>query len=862
MTDSDLATHDTGGFSAGSAGTVFLVSFSLIALQLFHMRALSVLRYHHFSYLVISTALLGFGASGTFLSFTFLWFEKRPESRINGLLFLFCLSIPVTTIGGGLLPIDIQYLFYSAGQVALLLLTILFMFIPFFLGATVIGFSLKHFHEDLPRVYGTNLFGSGLGGIAAVGLMHLVPAELLPTTSVVPAMAAWILWPRYRCRPSANTPPSGSKKSLISPYILAVMSITLISTAPFFMHFEPGTDYYKALAHLLRLERQGDAERILTAYSPRMRLDVFDAPSFHQTLFAGPITGTKGPAKSALSPAQFALLFDGEIGGTVFRISSEDEAGILDSTPQSLPYRIFREKNRTAAAHREHRVLLLGETGGSNIWLARRMEFSHITLVQPSQLLLRVLREDLDGEIGGVFNHPELDLRGKNCRLYIEGNSEKYDLIQIVTTEGNPAGTGGLQALHEDHLLTTEGIATCLETLETGGFVAFTRGIQTPPRDNIRIFGLCVSALRKRGVSDPSRHILQARNYLAVTTLVSATPLEAETIVIFQEECTRLGMDMEYHPGIQFRKAPYINKIDGPAGKPYSWYRHSALLLLTEPERLYEDWVYNVKPPTDESPYFHNFFRWKSLPNFLETYDIAFIRQMELGYMILVLCLLLIIPIAILLILLPLVLGKSGHSREHHGDSDLRRKLTVLLYFGAIGLGFMFIEMVLIQKLGNFLGDPIYSVSAVITSILFCAGIGSSLQGHINLPPEQRIFGASVAVISLIAVLVLFLDSLFDLLITVTLLARFIAAFLVIAPAAFFMGWMLPSGMEILSREQAELIPWAWGINGFASVTAGPLAVLLSMETAYSTVLWAAAGCYLLAGGLHSSRIWYSRRCK
>lgn len=175
-------------------------------------------------------------------------------------------------------------------------------------------------------------------------------------------------------------------------------------------------------------------------------------------------------------------------------------------------------------------------------------------------------------------------------------------------------------------------------------------------------------------------------------------------------------------------------------------------------------------------------------------------------------------------------------------------RLPVVLHFGAIGFGFMFLEMVMIQKLGLFLGDPIYSASAVITAILLCAGAGSSLQGRSPLPPVRRIKTAAVVVVLLIVGLLFLLDPLVDLFFGFPLLIRYCVGLLILALPSFFMGWLLPSGMGILSAGAPDLVPWAWGINGFSSVAAGPLAVLISMEAGFPATLTASALCYAAAG--------------
>ena len=728
------------------------------------------------------------------------------------------------------MPIDIHYLFYSGEQLALLGLYNLLTFFPFFLGATLIGLFLGHYSRRIPLLYGTNLFGSGIGGLSALGIMFLLPAEQLPAAAVLFAFVAQLVWGL-----------SGGGEITARRRIERGAGLIVGAAACAGAFLPPpggGVDQYKTLAHLQRLERQGDAERVLTRYSPRMRLDVYQAPSLHQTLFAGPGAGE-------VPPPQDVILFDGEAAGTLFRTADPERARIMEATPQSLPYRL--SKAREEEDGRGPDALILGEVGGTNIWLARRFGAAQVTAVQASGTLLKALKGPLRERGGRIFTAPGVSTVEHPPRLYLERSGRRFDVIHIASAEGMPAASGGLQSLHENYLLTREGFSAALERLEKGGFLAVTRGIQTPPRDNIKLAALGIAALRARGVEEPGQHILQARNYLAVTTVVSADPISPQTVAAFKQACRRLDMDIEYYPGIDSTEMSQRNRIEGPAGTPYSYYHHSLRRMLSgEAGEFYRSWVYDVRPSTDNRPYFHNFFKWGSMDRFMETYKGRFLQRMELGYVVLVVTLAEITVVAFVLILLPLLTRRAAALRQSAARGS---RLPTLLHFGGIGFGFMFLEMMLIQKLAMFLGDPMYSASAVITAILVCAGIGSALQGRMSASPRSRIRAAAVLVVVLTAAAAVLLDPLLDVFIEYSLPLRFTVAFLVLAPLAFCMGWMLPSGMQLV-RERAEgLIPWAWGVNGFASVAAGPLAVMLSIAFGFTTVFGCAAACYAVAGG-------------
>ncbi len=812
-------------YNRWSAVGIFFVSIALIALQLMLMRALSVSHYYHFSYLVISTALLGFGASGTFLA---LFFDimKRNFFYVNLLLhLLFLISVPVTYSTAQMLPLDTQYILYSGEQITLLVVYNLLIFVPFFFAGTIIGFMLAYFKENVPELYGANLIGSGLGGIVALSMMYFIPVFKLPfysTPLILLAMLFFYLSGMHQRK--VHTKPG----IIIVVLGIAATIISLTAQPP------DSVDPYKSLSHFQQLEVQGDAEHIVRTYGPRGQIDVYSSPAFHFTLFASPLA-------ASLPPRQLALLVDGEIAGSVFSIDDSAEAAIMDDTPQALPYRLMENP----------RVLLLGETGGVNVWLAKRMGASDITVVQTNPLLFDLFRNDLYEEGGYVFDDRRVNTVAGHPRHYLERTDQKYDLIHIVAGETMTAGTGGLQGLNEDYLLTTEAIARARELLTDNGMISITRGIQSPPRDNIKIAAMFTDAVARFSTDDPSDHLLVSRNYLAANTLLTRTPVSDSLIRSFREEAVSLLLDIEYYPGIRTQDIRQLNLIEGPDGANYSYIHHAILQILSgNAEQFFEDWAYDVRPPTDNMPYFQDFFKWSSLELFFETYGSDWFQRLELGYVILLITLVQLAVVAMLLIIAPLLIRLPTYMKARH-------KMPTLIYFFSIGMGFMLVEIMFIQIFTRFLGDPIVSVSAIFTSILVFSGIGSMIQKKIGLLPVHRMrIGVAAILISAILlqitsgyVTVLFIGS--------GTVVRYIVTVLMLMPLSFFMGWMFPSGMEQLEEQSETLIPWAWGVNGFASVIAAPTAILLSMSIGFNYVLLIGLGCYILA--MLTSWMWGAR---
>ncbi len=794
---------------------VFLVSMAVIGLELVLMRCLSIASWHHFSYLVISTALLAFGASGTLLTLIGQRLEKHFALWTGAISFAFAFSVPIAFRLAQTLPLNFQYAFYSLHQAGLAMAYHLIIFIPFLLGALVIGAALMHFSSDVHLVYGANLGGSGAGGVCMIILMYLLPATHLLYAVSVMGLLSGLCWITWACR--------GTDCRLSAGRAAVILCLALLAAG--IMGFFEGNndlqlriDEYKTLARLRRWADRGQATRRFSRHSPYGRIDVFDSPRFHDTLFAG-FTAPSPP------PAQSKLLLNGSSAGTIYRIDSAEEASILDHTPMSLPYRIMDRP----------RTLLLGETGGTNIWLARRWQASHITAVQANPQIVELMRGPLASISGNVFGLPGVEAVPEAPRLFLERTEDRYDVIQITGVQGMAAGTGGMQGMQENYLLTVEGFVLALRRLRSGGMLSITRSSQSPPRDNLKFLFTAVEALRQLGINDPARHVAIFHNYLSVTTLVSPTPFTPDRCNMLRKTCRNLRLDVDWSPGGTLAPSNKFAHIPGPQDGKLSWYHHAAIKIFSgKGDQFLRHWAYNVRPATDDSPYFYNFFRWESIPVLRRTYDQGWFRKAEMGYLIVLATLLEIVVMGAILILLPLLWLRSDNNQP---AGPVRRRFPTAVYFLLLGITFMMVEMALIIRFTHFLGDPILSAGGVLSAFLVFSGLGSSLSRSLFRRPPRAIsvaaFGIAIVGVSYEFVLpVLFATGA-----SWPLWLRFAAAVLLASPLAFLMGWPFPNGLKRVQAGSPPLVPWAWSANGFASVAGTPIALLLAASYGFSMVM-------------------------
>jgi hypothetical protein len=267
-------------------------------------------------------------------------------------------------------------------------------------------------------------------------------------------------------------------------------------------------------------------------------------------------------------------------------------------------------------------------------------------------------------------------------------------------------------------------------------------------------------------------------------------------------------------------------------------YYEAAQNLLSENAGAFvRNFPFDISAPTDNRPYYYNFFQWKTLPLLLQLGPQR-IPFTEWGYFILAICLAFAVIISFLLIILPLLFSAS---RMETGC------LPVFLYFALIGVGFFFIEMPFIQKFILFLHHPTYSLSVIISSLLICSGLGSYYSDRI-FAARYRIFFSALILIALLSLYSLFLNPILQLLSPQPDWVKILLTILCLAPLGFFMGIPFPQGLTAVKEGEASILPWAWGINGFFSVISVISANILAIQRGFPTVLLLAAACYLAAG--------------
>lgn len=794
--------------------TMFCIGFSLIAEQVILMRFFSETKHHHIAFFVIGIALLGIGASGTILTLMHRTVSRRPELWIGGGLCLFALTTAASLPLIESFPIDFLYFIYDPIQIIYILVYIFILFLIFFFGGFITASILELFSQDAPLLYGINLLAGGIGGLAPLLLLHWFPSHFLFQAMSGLGILGGLFWIL------TVAPRDGD---LIKR--LWVSSLLVILVIAFFP-WEPRPAYYKHLYTLQKLQEEGLAKKVWEKRSPRGTYLMYEAPTLHYTPFAG-LQAASSP------PPQISILKDGELVGTLYRITSLEEAEILDTTPQSVPYRMV---------HRP-KVLILDETSGLNFLLAKRFNASSITLVVSDPVLSEILEEGL--RTWEDLGDDKTEIICEDPRLFLERakmEDRRFDIIHIASTESLPATTSGLLAPRENYLLTVEGFRETLSILTEEGILSVSRGLQTPPRDSFRFLILAKQALEQRGVKDPENYVLLARNYLAFLLMIGIAPVSTQRKQRFLEVLPGLGMDPEYYPGVRLEEiVPYRNRVMGPPGQPYSYYHWGAKTILEgNPKALIDQWVYDVSPVTDQRPYFHNFFSWKGLGQIFSQLGVEGLRKAELGYLIVIITGICMAFLALPLLLLAVFRG-GGRNSPSAG------RLYSVVYFTCIGFAFLFLEISWLAFFRRIVGDPFLTVTIVLTGLLVSAGVGSMRVGKVGSRLEIVILKAAFWILLILLLYETVVPYLVFPLAQTPSLLRYGIALVLVALPGYWMGVFFPIGLRMVQRHGHSLLPIAWASNGFASVIASPLAQLLSMSYGFRWLFILAGIFYLIA---------------
>ena len=757
-----------------TATAVALLSGAALAYEILLIRLFAIVEWHHLAFLVISLALLGYGASGTMLAL----FRERLLRRFEATAACGAAGFGATSLGAFLLAQRIELnsleIFWSARQFGRLFLLYLLFAVPFFCAATAIGVVLTRFGAETPRLYRADLIGAGTSAAAVTWLLYFVH----PVTALqIVASAGFIAAALFASRAVV--------------FALAGMALAF-AARPLALPLR--MSQFKELSHALRVpqariidERSSPHGLVTTVVSPGVPFR--HAPGL-SLAFTGEIA------------EQIGVFVDGGGMTPIVRGSAE----YLDFLPAAVAYH---------AGTRKQRVAIIGAGGGSEVLSALAHGATEVTAVELNPQMVGVVRAH-----GGPYGDPRVRTVIAEARSFIRDSEVRYDAIQLALVGSHGASAAGVQALNESSLYTVESMRELIAHLRPEGYLVLTRWMQAPPREVVKLLATVIAAQER-----PAQRIVLLRGWNTATIVVKNGDFTRDELAAIRTFCDDRSMDIDYAPGLRREETNQFNLLD----EPYLFDAATALLTGgASREDFYERYKFNVRPATDERPYFFHSFRWSALRELLQLRARGGMPLLEWGYLVLIAGLVQALVAATALILLPLWFLRR---RSTQGETTWR----LVGYFGSIGLAFLFIEIAFMQRLTMYLGQPLYAIAVVLSSFLFFGGLGSGFSARIR-SGRAPLFAAGLALVALVAARLL-PNGLPD-------AAKIAVSIAVVAPLAFAMGMPFATGLRRLASED---IPWAWGINGTASVLSSMLATLVAVHFGFSVLVALAALLYAVA---------------
>ncbi len=789
---------------------LFFISLCTLAYELILMRLFSIVQWYHFAYMVISVSLLGFAASGTLLAALNIRKGRQSQRNMFGLYFLLIsflmlLFIPITFFIAQKIPFSPFELAWQKKQFLYLCGYYFLFLIPFFLAGCFVGLSFIYCKENVARVYCCNMIGSSAGVLVAFISFYWIPPKMLLFVPMLLSFCALL------CCFSRE---GGGGRSVYA--VVAATGAVFLSIWIMWGGISLNISPYKGISHCLQLP---GARLEYEGYSPLGLLQVVSSPSLRDAPGLS-LKYTKS------TPTQKALFMDGNANGVVTEFNNDRSSlEYLDYATFSLGYHLVFPG----------RVLILKPEGETQILGSYFHGYDQIKAIESHRDILSLLKGPLNSFTQNIYNNNQhIQVEASSPREYLAGQNSRYDIIQLGLTGSLGGGGGGIYATEENYVYTIEAFQEYFKHLNPDGILTASAWLNNPPRSFLKLITLAIETLEREVQTEIGLSFAAIRSWGTGTVVLKRGIFSPEDISKIRIFCEKRGFDPVYFSGIHPKEVNKYNILERPL------YYDSSIHLLDQDtrEQFYAGYIFNVRPPTDDKPYFSHYFKLSAISYLLKTLGRDWIPFLEWGYIILWGTLVQVLVFAPIFIFLPLFFIKKGSKPR------MLMKGRNFVFFSLLGLAFMFLEMAFVQRFIFLLNHPIYALALIIFTLTLFSGIGSLSSQSLG---KKGVYLPFTAIMVLICFYIFCLDPLLKTLLNCTVIWKSLSAVFLLAPLAFFMGMPFPLGLQVVSNRNSEYIPWIWGINGLASVVAPVLGSLLIVNIGFYPLMFVSLALYLFA---------------
>ncbi len=806
---------------------LILLSAGTLLFEINLTRLYSVAQFYHFAFMIVSIGLLGYGASGTALVIFPSLSKGASRRKLAWLSLASGLSILCTYLTINHLPFDSFSIAWDRRQIGILVFHYFLLSTPFFFNGLVIAILLSRHGEEIGSNYAANLSGSALGCLAALVTPRIFGGEgIVVLSSSLAALSALC----FMLKPAPVTGGNDiriwrSLRGLVAglPGWLAILLLFFCLTDSFnriagrhsFAWLDLKISPYKGLSYALQYP---DVQLISSQWNTTARTDIVRSSSIRSL-----------PGLSYLypqaSPAEDGIFTDGDDLSPI--IHPGTQPGFERYLPLAAAF-ILRPQAQT---------LILEPRGGLDVFTALALNANRVTAVEMNPAVIRAAQH--------IYGDPRVQTILDSDRSYIHRlatqpeASNSYDIVILSLISNYHPVQSGAYSLMEDYRYTVEAFGDVLANLDDNGIFAVTRWLQKPPSECLRTFALAITALERSGRS-PADKIVAFRGYNLITFLIKKTSFTPAELSQVRDFTAQRAFDLVYAPDIQASETNQYNIL--PTSVYYQTFQD--LIYAPSKEQFYQTYPYDIRPPTDDDPFFGHFFKWSQTRQVIAELGKTWQPFGGAGYFVIVILLILALLLSSILILVPVVIlhYRKAKIQSKPGATGMAStpRTTALIYFISIGLAYLLVEIPFIQRFILFLGHPAYAMTAVLFSLLLFSGLGSQFNQRISI--RSALF---LLILLLVASPYLF-TFVFNLSLGFLLPLRLAITVILLSPYGFLMGIPFPGGVRRLLGGGSDF-PLIWAANGAASVVASVLAALLALSFGFHWVLQIGALCYGIA---------------
>ena len=859
---SQISSSDIAESARSATITYLAVGFlagAIIALQIAIMRVFAVGSWAHFGSFVISLAMLGFGLASVLIFVAKAWFERHWRGAATAAFCLFGPLAVACNLGAQALPFNAIFITSDPVQKWRLLANFLLYLLPFLTGATFLGIIFLRSGMRFNRAYFADLSGSGVAGLLMLGALYLVPPEDI----IAVPLALWgggiLVWSLNRSDPARVLSVAG----LVAVSLSAYLGLPRLLDVPA-LHV---TDY-KGVSYARNFP---DAKRLYRNVSPFGDLQVYKSSYMH---FAPGLSDNAAfNVPEVPANTYVGLYVDGDGPEGIMRELPRDDEKYYYYLPDYYPY-VLKQKPNTF-------IVELG--GGISTMVALHAGSRSVTAAEKNPAILEALKDRrLRQATGDLLQNPRLTIVNGDGRLYLAHAGRRYDVIDLSLQDSVGLSNPGGFAIVERYAYTRQATREYMNALSDGGIFSVTVwNKEEPPKAVLKLYATMVQAADELGPATAGRSFFVASNYLSTTTvLYKKGGFTANDVATLRDYTQAMSYDEVYSPGFEFDAstadkllADYQASVfgngessatsdgapsdgasseDAPPTDDNAAASDDTVMPATTIERLVwhalvhggwqdvaQKYVFDIRPLTNDRPYFAGYEKIKDLPKTLGRLD-AF--QDDWGYLVLWVSLGVAAFASLPLILVPLVVGWRNRLARSPG------KTGSIVYFACLGLGYIMVEVGLISRFTLALGNATISASILIAGMLVFSGIGSLVserlvsRARIALPMILAAIGILLAVYSVALAPVL------DAIGALGYPIRLLLCFVLVGPPAFLMGFPMATAMNRLAELGKEhMFVWAWGINGCFSVVGATAVPIIATNVGLGGVLLTSAAAYLVS---------------